>query len=107
MRKLGSMQCSVLWHLLDVGSATIKQVAALTGVKYTDSSRCIHTLIPQKLVQIATPQVARPAVVTGGETRGRKPKYYGLTKDGIERALTVDQNDVHFARDHKDVRATL
>lgn len=98
--KLGAQQCTVLWHLMEEGSASVPQVATLSGVHVDNLYRVVDRLIDLGLVE-----KAHSLRQEQRRTRGYPARLYALTQGGIEMALAVDRIDVHFADERADQTA--
>ena len=79
-----SRRPTLLWHLLEEGSATIAALCVLTGWSRLDVHRAIKVL-------------NRSGLLTVAREPGRRNVIYALTAAGIEEANKVERCDVHFA----------
>lgn len=83
----GYLRPSILWHLLEEGTATLADLQRLIGCPRSGLSRqlqCMRTL----------GQVMCPPRTDGGDLR---VALYSLTPAGIEAALRVNLKDVEFS----------
>ena len=89
----GILRRSVLWHLLEEGTATNAELIDLIGGSSEKAlSPCLAVLRVRNLVQVTQGMPERRRSV-----KGALPKLYGLTPAGIQEALQIDHADVRIA----------
>lgn len=76
---------TVLWHLQEEGTATVEELARLSGWNIRAMRSVVGRAIERELAQSNTPRT--------------NPSIYGLTRAGIEQALKLDRANVAFASD--------